>query len=296
MADRAINIILDGGNGVRLSGRHTTLPNKKAKAFVLIIHGWEGSSNSTYVLHAGRYLYRKGCEIFRLNLRDHGDNHHLNEGLFNGTLIEETAAAVLNASRLSPDLPFFIIGFSLGGNFALRIAMRLNGVPGGNLRHVICVSPLIDPYRSTLIIDRIPLYRHYFLRKWKRSLRRKQLIFPHLYQFDDMLRIRSTLELTERIIDRYSGFDGYRDYFNRYTLGRETLGDIAVPSTIIASRDDPVIPVDDIEKLDGINNLKLSIQRYGGHCGFLDPFPWGCWYEGVMDGIIERSIGRKGIL
>ncbi|HET58243.1 MAG TPA: alpha/beta fold hydrolase, partial [Deltaproteobacteria bacterium] len=242
MVDNARKIILDGGGGVRLLAFHSAQRRKKPKAFVLLIHGWEGSSDSTYMLHTGRYLYRLGCDIARLNLRDHGDSHHLNEGMFNGTLIAETATAVGNAAGLAPDLPFFIVGFSLGGNFALRLALSRNGSPIGRLCHVVCVSPLINPYRSTVLIDKLPLYRHHFLHKWKRSLRRKQKLFPQLYQFDDLLHLNNTMALTERLINRYTEFDGCRDYFNHYTLETKTFHDLAVPVTVVAAEDDPVIP------------------------------------------------------
>lgn len=290
MVENAGDIILDGGNGVRLLAFHSTQRLKNPKALVLLIHGWEGSSDSTYILHAGRYLYRRGCDIVRLNLRDHGDSHHLNEGLFNGTLIDETATAVGNAAGLAPDLPFFIVGFSLGGNFALRLALSRNGMPISGLKHVVCVSPLIDPYRSTVLIDRLPVYRYYFLRKWKRSLRRKQELFPALYRFDDLLHINNTMELTERLISCYTEFEDCRDYFNRYTLRAGTLHDLATPVTLIAAEDDPVIPADDVRAIAGNPLLRLLIQRWGGHCGFLDPFPFGCWYEELINKIIEQAV------
>jgi hypothetical protein len=290
MVDNARKIILDGGGGVRLLAFHSAQRRKKPKALVLLIHGWEGSSDSTYMLHAGRYLYRRGCDIVRLNLRDHGDSHHLNEGMFNGTLISETATAVGNAARLTPDLPFFIVGFSLGGNFALRLSLSRNGSPFGRLSHVVCVSPLIDPYRSTALIDKLPVYRYYFLRKWKRSLRRKQELFPELYRFDDLLHLNNTMAMTELLINRYTGFDGRRDYFNHYTLRAETLHDLVVPVTVVAAEDDPFIPAGDVRAIAGNPLLRLLIQRRGGHCGFLDPFPFGCWYEELINGIIEHVI------
>ncbi|MEA3471266.1 MAG: alpha/beta fold hydrolase, partial [Thermodesulfobacteriota bacterium] len=167
MVKFARQMIIDGGGGVRLLGFHSTQPNNGSRGFILLLHGWEGSVNSTYMLHTGRYLFDMGYDIFRLNLRDHGESHHLNQGLFHGALTEEVVKAAENISTLSRRKPFYIIGFSLGGNFALRIALN----PFDKLNHVICVSPLLDPYKTTLTIDGGPFpYRYYFLRKWKRSL------------------------------------------------------------------------------------------------------------------------------
>ena len=46
-------------------------------------------------------------------------------------------------------VPAFIVGFSLGGNFALRIARRCRREPIDNLRHVFCISPVLDPEKAT---------------------------------------------------------------------------------------------------------------------------------------------------
>lgn len=291
MARAARPVILDGGDGVRLLGFHSVQTQREPKALVLILHGWEGSAESTYVLRTGRFLYRRGCDIFRLNLRDHGATHHLNPGIFHGALTGETVAAVAHAARLSLGRPFFVVGFSLGGNFAMRIAQRRNGAAIGPLRHVICISPTIDPLRSTLCIDNgLPIYRHYFLHKWKKSLRCKQALFPRLYNFDDMLHMDRALAMTEKLVRRYTDFRDYRDYFNRYTLSGDALDDLAVPVTAITAADDPVIPVDDFHQLGAKPRLRLLIQARGGHCGFIDPFPCGSWCDAVIDNLIESGI------
>ncbi len=77
----------------------------------------------------------------------------------------------------------------------------------------------------------------------------------------------------------YPEFGGYRDYFRRYTLTGDALASLALPVTIFTSEDDPVVAAEDFHQLPRCAYLHLSIQKYGGHCGFLDPFPWGCWYE-----------------
>ena len=123
MADVAEEMIVSTENGGRLLGYNSRQTLRPPKALIILIHGWEGSADSTYMLSTGRYFYLKGYNIFRLNLWDHGKSHHLNRGLFHGAMTEETAEAVANAARLLPDRPCYLIGFSLGGNFALRIVI-----------------------------------------------------------------------------------------------------------------------------------------------------------------------------
>ncbi len=286
----AKEVLVDAGQGIRLLGYHSTHAASHSRGLMIVIHGWEGSSDSTYVVCTGRYFYRQGYDIFRLNLRDHGRSHHLNRGLFHGALTDETANAVGNIATILKGLPCYLIGFSLGGNFALRIALRqsISAIP--NLRRVFAISPALDPYRSTLAIDQsMPVYRSYFLHKWKRSLRKKQRCFPELYHFDSILHHTSCMALTEAIMPWYSEFKNYHDYFSRYTLTGETLRSLAMPVTIITSGDDPVVPVGDFLRLPQNPSLDVSIQKYGGHCGFLDPFPMGCWYERHIEEVINQE-------
>ena len=290
MAAIAKEVIIEAENGVRLLGYFSQQTSQSPRGLFILIHGWEGSSDSTYILSTGRFFFRRGYDVFRLNLRDHGNSHHLNRELFHGALTEETSRAVEEISGLLPSRPSYLVGFSLGGNFALRIALRQAALPIRNLRRIFAVSPALDPLQSTLAIDRsLPVYRAYFLAKWKRSLRRKQACFPDLYRFDDILHQKTCMAMTEAIMPWYPEFSDYQDYFNRYTLTGKALASLAFPVTIFVSADDPVVPAEHFHELPPNPCLTVSIQRFGGHCGFLDPFPHGCWYERIIDKIIGQG-------
>jgi predicted alpha/beta-fold hydrolase len=274
-------VILDGGNGVRLLGYHSRQPGNDCRGLIALIHGWEGSVDSTYILSTACFFFRKGFDVFRLNLRDHGESHHLNEGLFHGALLPETFGAMQHIGSLCRQGHLFIVGFSLGGNYALRIALkhgRQDDVP--NLSHVFAVSPALDPYKATLAIDQgLAIYRRYFLKKWKRSLLKKERLFPNLYDFGPMMKIGTCMELTEAIMPYYPDFHDYRHYFRHYTLTDRSFENLSVPVTIMISEDDPVVPIQDFRNLKKKRHLHLSIQRYGGHCGFIDMPAFSCWYE-----------------
>jgi len=290
MASAATEVITDVVTKIRLLGYSSQQTGRSPRGLIILIHGWEGSSDSTYLLSTGRFFFRRGYDIFRLNLRDHGHSHHLNRGLFHGALTEETAQAVESIAGRLPAQPCYLIGFSLGGNFALRIALRQADRPITNLRRIFAISPSLDPLQSTLAIDKgLPIYRAYFLSKWKRSLRRKQACFPELYRFDEILHHKTCLGLTEAIMPWYPEFSNYREYFNHYTLTGKVLASLDFPVTIITSADDPVVPIEDFQRLPSSPHLNISVQNFGGHCGFLDHFPCGCWYERQIAEIIERE-------
>jgi uncharacterized protein len=285
MAGKAKEIIIKTSSGSRLLSFFSSHP--ASKGLIVLLHGWEGSSSSAYLLATGDYFYRLGFSICRLNLRDHGDSHHLNEELFHGALLQETFEAVSYLSGLSEGKPVYIIGFSLGGNFALRIALMQNRMPIANLRHVFAVSPPLDPYKTTLAIDNgYFFYRKYFLKKWKRSLIKKQRLFPGKYDFSKMLKSKTCIELTEQVMPYFPEMTNYRDYFNLYTLKNDSFKNLNIPVRIFIAEDDPVIPQEDYRHLRENEFLKISKQKYGGHCGFIDLFPVRCWYNKIITEII----------
>ncbi|MBN2040915.1 MAG: alpha/beta fold hydrolase [Spirochaetes bacterium] len=282
----AEKIIVNGCNGEKLLCYYSGQPDGNPAGTVLLIHGWEGSSDSSYIKSAAKYLFNKGYNIFRLNLRDHGDSHHLNEGIFKSTLIDETFTAVCEVASFKKNLPFFIAGYSLGGNFALRIALR--GTKIKNLKHVVAVSPVIDPAASTKATDKTGIIRYYFLKKWKRSMEKKQNLFPDLYDFTAVLDLKSIWEMTEKVITEHSEFSSNEEYFSKYTLTGNTFKNLKTPTTIITSIDDPIIPVDDFYELKSNGKLEIIIQPYGGHNGFFDFFPSIVWYHEKMARIFNQ--------
>lgn len=280
---KAREVLVDAGDGIRLRGFYTGQEAGSSRGLILLLHGWEGGSDSTYILTTGGFFYRKGYDIFRLNLRDHGGSHQLNEGLFNSSLIEETHRAVQNVADTKGNLPFFIVGFSLGGNFAMRMALRHGRRPIRNLRHVFAISPVLDPRKATDAMDRgFFVYRSYFLKKWKRSLLRKQSLFPHRYNFDDLMKCKSLMEITDRILPRYSPYQTAQEYFQTYTLTGRRFSELSVPLLALTAADDPLIPVEDFLKLEGNHQLRVQVERHGGHCGFLHNYRLQAWFEGLI--------------
>ena len=189
--------------------------------------------------------------------------------------------------KLQADSPLFLAGFSLGGNFALRIGQMHSKEPVMNLRHIVSISPVINPDKATNAIDRNIIIRRYFLLKWRRSLSLKQKLFPELYDFREIIPLKSCRSITDRLIERYSSYKDADEYFKRYAITNSTLNDISIPATIITSKDDPVIPVDDFYSLNAKEPVNFVIHSYGGHNGFINNLSFDCWYEEKMIRLFE---------
>jgi uncharacterized protein len=265
--------VLQLNQGVRLSGYHAR--HAEPKRLAILQHGWEGSAHSSYLLSLGGRLFAEGWDVFRLNLRDHGDSHGLNTELFHSCRLQEVVDAMQQIRAEYPKQPAILGGFSLGGNFALRVARALPG----QFDSVFAICPPLVPQHSLAQIHNAPwFYHYYFMRKWRASLRRKQQLFPHLYDFREWLPLDMTA-LTARLVQQQTQFASAEAYLDGYSIGNERLLSLRCPTLIIAAADDPVIPVRDFHELARPNTMRVEVLPYGGHCGFLRNTQFDSWVE-----------------
>ena len=227
----------------------------------------------------GRTLFGAGYDVARINYRDHGRSHHLNEGLFLGTLLPELQASIAQiVDQHAAGAPVYVVGFSLGGNFALRLACA----PPVELKKVYGVSPVLYPLESTRKLDGTPIFHSYFREKWGRSLKRKADLFPQLYDFTDILEQRSIMTMTEMLLERLTDYTSVQDYFRHYTLTPEYLAEAQVDMLVITSTDDPALEDGDYNKYNHLERLRILVQLHGGHVGFIRTRLRTAWYELVI--------------
>ncbi|MFW5926580.1 MAG: YheT family hydrolase [Wenzhouxiangella sp.] len=271
--------IVEATDGTRLLGFANRTPNERRNALVILLHGWEGSVDSNYLLSTANELDAAGFDTFRLNFRDHGDSHHLNTGLFHSCRLEEVLDVVAQVRAAYEDGPVFLAGFSLGGNFALRIA-RHAPARRIDLARVVAVSPVIRP-RHVLdsLEDGLSIYQAYFVHKWRRSLKIKQSLFPDHYELDAWFRLNKLRDQTRWLVEHYTEFPNLEAYLEGYSVAGEYLEGLETSSLIITAADDPIIPIGDFEALPAAPALDIEVLSRGGHCGFLANWRLESWIE-----------------
>jgi predicted alpha/beta-fold hydrolase len=282
--------IIDCGDGVRLLGHYSSqeaLGRPAAQEIVVLLHGWEGSADSMYVLSLGSYLFDRGCDIFRLNFRDHGSSHHLNEDIFHSCRLDEVVGAVRAIQRTLPTRRMSIAGFSLGGNFALRVAAAAHDADI-QLQHAFAVCPVLRPHSTMDALEHGSfIYHRYFLAKWKQSLRLKQSLFPKRFDFSAILAQTSIKSMTRLMVEQYSEFETLDAYLDGYAITGDALAALEVPSHILFALDDPIIPASDLGLLAKTSALTVNAMTRGGHCGFMERLNGESW----ADREIARLLG-----
>lgn len=281
------DVLVDCGDGVRLLAHVSTqacLGRPPSDRLAVLLHGWEGSANSLYLLSLGQALFEAGYDVARLNLRDHGESHHLNEEIFHSCRIAEVVGAVKHLQHLHPGQRLCLAGFSLGGNFSLRVGAHA-AAAGIDVSRIVAICPVLDPEHTLARLESgWRLYREYFVWKWRRSLRKKQRAWPQVYaSLDEILKLRTLTDMTDQLARRYGGYPSLQDYLRGYAVVGPALAALAESPKarvrIISASDDPIIPVTDLERVARLPNLELTVTRFGGHCGFYDGAPGPSWIE-----------------
>jgi hypothetical protein len=274
------DLVIECSDGVRLTAQHTPAREPNGGVAVLL-HGWEGSSGSLHVVSGADRLWREGFRIVRINMRDHGDSQHLNRGIFHSCRLDEMLDAVRWVRDRFPGEPLHLGGYSLGGNFALRIAIA--GGQDLKLARVVAICPVLDPEETMAALDAgSVIYRRYFINKWRRSLERKAEAFPDDYAFGALSRFRSLRDMTEFFVTRYTEFPDLVSYLRGYAITGERLAGLQVPASILLADDDPVIPAESASRLARAPNLTIDRSRWGGHCGFLLDYQLRAWSDDYL--------------
>ena len=278
MEQQAREVILDAGEGVRLSGLHSG-HGDGPRDLVTLIHGWEGSARSLYVLSAAGYLYGQGFDVFRLHLRDHGPTYALNRDPFTSTRLREVVQALAVIDRQFSHRRHLLVGSSLGGNFALRMALHAPAA-GIELGKVVAICPAILPHLTMDDLEKgCFLYHDYFLYKWKRTLRKKLARFPDLGYGEALRTCKSLRAMNDYFVPHLTEFKTPLDYFMGYAIAGNVLAGLTVPCHILAAADDPVIDVRHLAELARPSCLTIEVTEHGGHCGFIKNLGMESWID-----------------
>ncbi len=237
---------------------------------VLIVHGLEGSADAGYVLGTAGKAFHLGFNVIRYNVRNCGGTEHLTPTLYHSGLTIDLHLVIKELIEVDRLREVFIIGFSMGGNQALKMAGELGADYSDELRGVCAISPPIDLAlcSSAIGMRQNHLYEARFLRSLRRRMRRKEQLFPGRYRLEGLDRVQSLWDFDEIMAPAY-GFTSAADYYAK-SSARPFLEHIRLPTLIVHAQDDPFIPMTGFsdETLRLNSSILLLNPRHGGHVAF----------------------------
>jgi len=208
-----------------------------------------------------------GIRAVRMNLRGCGSGKGLARKLYHSGRSEDALAILKALKEEHPDSPITLVGYSLGGNIALKLAGELQHLAQTYLKKVIAVCPSVDLHASVLLFQKPEngIYERKFFKDLKK----------HVKDLDPSFILPKTM----RIIDfdnvftaPRSGFAGALDYYSKCSAA-PFVPRIELTCQILFAEDDPFISHSSLDFLRLPPNVKIFKTKQGGHLGFLgNPF------------------------
>jgi hypothetical protein len=299
LAGEADAVLVDSADGSRVVCHgHWHATDVVGRLTVVLVHGLEGSSESQYIRGLAARAWNAGCNVVRMNMRNCGDSDALTPTLYHSALSGDVGAVVEHyASRFGLER-VALVGYSMGGNLALKLA----GEWGARkpLVGVAAVCPAIDLAAGSDALHEPAnrIYEWHFLRRLMQRYRRKVALFPNIYEKNGFGRVRSLREFDHKIVARYCGFRDADDYYYRAASAR-VIDRIAVPTLVLRALDDPFIRLtrETREKILANRNIHLVETMHGGHCAYLgmdvgDDIHWA--EAAVIRYLLEHAGGAHG--
>jgi predicted alpha/beta-fold hydrolase len=247
---------------VRLTGLLSEVEG--SSTLVLIVHGLSGNASSPYCASAASAAAEAGFSSLRLSLRgaDYSGEDILHGGITSDLWAALAAPAIARYRRV------FLLGYSVGGHIVLRAAVEKLDA---RVRAAAAVCPPLDLHRATIAFDhpaRSRYRRHIFRgldKAYAAAAARGRVHVPPAV----VARARSCRERDSLTVVARFGFRSAQDYYERESVAPR-LHRLRVPSFVVASRHDPLVPTETL--ISGIAGASSALHvewiGAGGHVYF----------------------------
>ncbi len=279
---------IDKANTVVVMEHQPELPSRGQ---VVLLHGLEGSADAGYIQSFAQEALVRGFSVHRVNFRTCGGTEELCETMYHSGLTGD-ARAILHRLQERLSGPNFLIGFSLGGNVALKLAGELGETD--LISNVCAISTPIDLAACARCLDRPAnfFYARRFLDRLRSRVKRKSKLSPDFYNPEGVDEVRSIWEFDDRFTAPLFGFGTAANYYATQSSA-QYLDAIRVPTLVICAKDDPLVPFEVYDRPAFRTNpaLTLLATEHGGHVGFLSRHKPRFWLDVTsLDWIEETSL------
>jgi predicted alpha/beta-fold hydrolase len=296
---RAADRFFEVAPGTRLLARCHWQGEPPRYPTLALVHGLEGSSESAYMRGLGARAFAGSFNVLRINQRNCGGTEQLTATLYNSGLSADLRAVLFELIERDGLPQIFFAGYSMGGNLVLKMAGEFGAARPRELSGVCAVCPTLDlaPCVDAIARPGNRLYQWHFVRNLKSRMRRKAKLFPGEFALNGIGWVRTLREFDEAITAPHCGYRDAADYYERASALR-VAARIGVPTLIVTSKDDPVVPFASFSRpeLAGNPQIQIVATERGGHCSFISRSagPERYWAEArVLEFCKERVTGAK---
>jgi predicted alpha/beta-fold hydrolase len=262
-------------------------PASESRGEIVMVHGLEGSSRAGYMGSLSGAALSAGFAVHRFNMRTCGGTERLCPTLYHAGLTSDLLSVIRELKR-GTRRPLYLVGFSLGGNVAVKLAGELGECGRGLLAGVCAVSAPLDLAACSRRMAE-PDNRIYERRFVKRM--RQRLCATERYSPADFSSLKSVAAIDDRITAPSFGFGDAATYYRTQSAVRFLEG-LRVPVLLIYSKDDTLVPSQTFDSAAVRDNhwIECLATDHGAHLGFLGRRPHRFWLDAaIMEWVLERT-------
>jgi predicted alpha/beta-fold hydrolase len=272
----------------------TQYPAGPAIGEVVLLHGLEGSGEAGYIKSMAWCALNAGFIAHRFHMRTCGGTAGLCKTLYHAGLTSDLRVFLEGLHRdargLPVSLPVCLIGFSLGGNVALKLAGELGET---ELIQAICsISTPIDLGAGVRRLGKFDnrIYERRFVKRM-----RNRLFATGRYSRKELQAARNLYEIDHLITAPSFGFES-ADHYYATQSAQVYLAGIRVPTLLIQAKDDTFIPFEIFQHPAISSNpfLRLLAPEHGGHLGFLSRRGPRFWADEIAIDFLTTTLARAG--
>jgi uncharacterized protein len=275
--------------------------NKTACPTLILLHGMEGSIASGYMRGTAEQALVAGFNVLRLNHRNCGGTENLTPTLYHAGLTDDVRRIISELIDKDGLQQIYIVGYSLGGNVALKLAGEYGEAVPKEVKGFVAVSPSMDLSSCADAIEMGSnfLYHARFIYSLRNRMKVKAQLFPEQYDITKLRGIWTIRKFDDMYTSRHSGFRDVHDYYERASA-IQVISRIAVPTLILQAKDDPFIPFAPFESCTLKENpyIALLATEHGGHVGFISANSDAAnrfWYEKKIVEFAEQISLESGV-
>lgn len=240
------------------------------KPLVILSHGLEGSSGSSYLAGMVRHLTKHGFDCLAWHYRSCSGELNRQQRFYH---IGETGDLhfIIQHALSKGYQTIYLMGFSAGGNVTLKYIGEQGQLLHPSVKKAVVFSVPVHLMGSASRLERWDslVYNYRFNRTLKRKILQKASLMPGVFPTEAVAKARNIREFDNLFTAPMNGFKDVTDYYTR-SSSLQFIPTIAIPTLLVNAKNDPFLSPECFPEALAreLPNVWMEFPEEGGHCGF----------------------------
>lgn len=252
------------------SGADASPSTPRSRPLIILSHGLEGSSTSSYLAGMVRHLTQNHFDCLAWHYRSCSGELNRQQRFYH---IGETGDLhfIVQFAVAKGYTGIHLMGFSAGGSVTLKYLGEQGSAVNPAIRRAVVFSVPLDLMGSARRLEQWDslVYNYRFNRTLKRKVLQKAALMPGVFSTEVVAKARSVREFDNLFTAPQNGFRDVTDYYTR-SSSLQFVPNIAIPTLIVNAKNDPFLSPECFPERLGqeLPNVWMEFPEQGGHCGF----------------------------